>query len=121
MILLALAACRTSPADPARPPDAATSASADDAGPTGTPVKVARVVRATVPITVTGSGRTDALEQQKIRAPFKGLLHELRVTDGDSVKKGQVVAVLIAQESESALTGARALLRAATTPGFAHS
>jgi len=69
-----------------------------------------------VPITVTGSGRTDALEQQKIRAPFKGLLHELRVTDGDSVKKGQVVAVLIAQESESALTGARALLRAATTP-----
>jgi RND family efflux transporter MFP subunit len=115
VLLAAIAACRGTPADPRSPPDAAATAT-DDGGPTGTPVKIARVVRATLPITVTGPGRTDALEQQKIRAPFKGLLRELRVTDGDSVKKGQVVAVLIAQESESALTGARALLQSANTP-----
>jgi membrane fusion protein, multidrug efflux system len=109
--------CSKTPVDPAGPGDGArVSTSADDAGPPGTPVKIARVVRATLPVTVSGPGRTDALEQQKVRAPFKGLLRQLRVADGDFIKKGQIVAVLVAQESESALTGARALLRSANTP-----
>ena len=94
------------PADPAKganasphPPDPAT------ADP-GTPVKVAAVERATLALTVSGQGRTDALAQQKIRAPFKGILRELRVADGDRVRKGQVLVVLVAQESQAALTGA---------------
>jgi len=104
------------PADPAKganasphPPDPAT------ADP-GTPVKVAAVERATLALTVSGQGRTEALAQQKIRAPFKGILRELRVADGDRVRKGQVLVVLVAQESQAALTGAQALLRAAQTP-----
>jgi multidrug efflux pump subunit AcrA (membrane-fusion protein) len=83
---------------------------------TGTPVKVAKVERANLAVTVSGPGRTDALEQQKIRAPFKGILRELRVADGDHVRKGKVVAVLVSQESQAALTGAEALLRSARTP-----
>jgi multidrug efflux pump subunit AcrA (membrane-fusion protein) len=82
----------------------------------GTPVKVAAVERATLALTISGPGRTDALEQQKIRAPFKGILRELRVADGDHVRKGQVLAVLVSQESQAALNGAEALLRAARTP-----
>ncbi len=88
------------------------AATAEDGG---TPVKVARVVRATLTLTVSGPGHTDALEQQKIRAPFKGLLRELRVADGDKVRARQVIAVLASQESEAALIGARAMLRAAHT------
>ena len=87
----------------------------DAGGDAGTPVKTARVVKATLAVTVTGPGHTDALEQQKVRAPFKGVLLELRVADGDRVKGGQVVAVLAAQESEAALIGARAMLRSAGT------
>lgn len=89
----------------------------------GTPVKVAAVERAQLALTVSGPGRTDALEQQKIRAPFKGILRELRVADGDRVRKGQILAVLVSQESQAALSGAGALLRAARTPeeqGDAH-
>jgi len=82
----------------------------------GTPVKVATVERATLALTVSGPGHTDALVQQKVRAPFKGILKELRVMDGDQVRKGQILAVLVSQESQSALTGAEALLRAARTP-----
>ncbi len=82
----------------------------------GTPVKVARVVRGTLKVTVSGPGRTDALEQQKVRAPFKGILRELRVADGDRVTDGQVIAVLASQESEAALIGAQAMLRSADTP-----
>ncbi len=96
----------------AQPADAAVAA---DPG-AGTPVKVAKVERATLAVTVSGPGRTDALEQQKVRAPFKGILRELRVADGDHVRQGQIVAVLVAQESQAALTGAEALLRAARTP-----
>jgi RND family efflux transporter MFP subunit len=65
---------------------------------------------------VSGPGRTDALEQQKVRAPFKGILSELRVADGDRVSDGQVIVILTSQESEAALTGARAMLRSAETP-----
>lgn len=82
----------------------------------GTPVKVAPVVRATLTLTVSGPGHTDALEQQKVRAPFKAILRQLRVQDGDHVRDGQVLAVLASQESEAALIGARAMLRAAHTP-----
>jgi multidrug efflux pump subunit AcrA (membrane-fusion protein) len=81
----------------------------------GTPVKVARVVRATLALLVSGPGHTDALEQQKVRAPFKGTLRELRVADGDHVRDGQVVATIDSRESEAALIGARAMLSSAHT------
>ncbi len=106
--------CKPGAADPAVGGNA-TDASALTAEDGGTPVKVARVVRATLTLTVSGPGRTDALEQQKIRAPFKGILRRLRVADGDRVRDRQVVAILASQESEAALIGAKAMLRSAQT------
>ena len=96
------------------PGDGGNATAAADAGG-GTPVKVARVARATLTLTVSGPGHTDALEQQKVRAPFKGILRELRVADGDRVRDRQVIAVLISQESEAALIGAKVMLRSAQT------
>lgn len=109
-MLLACGAC------PSKDPAAPATDAADLAATTGTPVKVATVAKATVALTVTGPGQTDALEQQKVRAPYKGVLRELRVADGDKVADRQVVAVIMAQESESAVVGAQSLAHSATTP-----
>jgi multidrug efflux pump subunit AcrA (membrane-fusion protein) len=85
-----------------------------DAGPVrGTPVQVALAEQKSLPIVVTSPGRTDALEQQKIRAPFKGRLVRLYVADGDHVRQGQLLAEVVSQESEAALAGARQLLASA--------
>jgi membrane fusion protein, multidrug efflux system len=113
-LALVLLAC-TRAKDPGEEAGAADAQHSDAA--VGTPVRVAKAQRTTLTETVSGPGRTDALEQQKVRAPFKGILRELRVIDGDRVKKGQIVAVLISQESQAALTGAEALVRTARTSG----
>lgn len=91
----------------------------DDAGTatppsaTSVPVSVAPVLRENLNVTVTASGHTRALRRDRVRAPFAARLTALRVTDGDRVKKGQVVAVLVSKNSEAALQGARRMLRAA--------
>jgi multidrug efflux pump subunit AcrA (membrane-fusion protein) len=90
---------------------------AAEATPTaGTPVRVVAVERADLARIVSGPGRTVALVQQKVRAPFAGTLVELTVTDGDAVKAGQRVGAIVARESEAALAGAQEMLREAHTP-----
>jgi len=81
-----------------------------------TPVRVAAVARATLPLTVSAPGRTAALAQQKLRAPFAGTLTELKVADGDPVSRGQGLGTIVARESEAAVSGAREMLRPAATP-----
>src|ERR1700693_4463407 len=81
-----------------------------------TPVRVAAVAHATLPLTVSAPGRTAALAQQKLRAPFAGTLTELKVADGDPVSRGQNLGTIVARESEAALSGAREMLRQAATP-----
>lgn len=89
---------------------------ADTAGEAGaTPVRTALVTRGTLAVIASGPGRTDALDVQKLRAPFTGTLRTLRVVVGDRVSAGQVVASVVSQASEAALTGAQAMQRAATT------
>jgi multidrug efflux pump subunit AcrA (membrane-fusion protein) len=91
----------------------------EKAGPTPdapTAVRVAPVAHATLPITVSAPGRTAALTQQKLRAPFAGTLTELSVADGDPVSRGQSLGTIVARESEAALSGAREMLRQAATP-----
>lgn len=83
---------------------------------TPTSVKVAKVSRANLAELVSGPGHTAALSQQKVRAPFAGTLVELRVVDGDVVRRGQAVGAMVARESEAALSGAREMLREAQTP-----
>jgi len=112
-VLLLAAACRggsESKAKEAPDPSSQGTPSAP------TPVLVAAVTHATLPLTVSAPGRTAALTQQKLRAPFTGTLTELKVVDGDPVSRGQVLGTIVARESEAALSGAREMLRQAATP-----
>jgi len=86
------------------------------AGGAGVPVRVADVIDTTLTEIVTGPGRTQALKQMRVRAPFAGTLLSLRVADGDPVTAGQVVATIVSRNSAAARTGARAMLEAARTP-----
>ncbi|HEV2064635.1 MAG TPA: efflux RND transporter periplasmic adaptor subunit [Thermoanaerobaculia bacterium] len=65
---------------------------------------------------VTAPGRTAAMAQQKIRAPFAGTLVELKVADGDTVHRGDTLGYVASRESEAALAGAREMVRDAKTP-----
>ena len=80
-----------------------------------TPVRVAEVMRATVSLTVSGPGRTEALREVRIRAPFAGRLVALSIADGDAVQSGAAIGALVSQTSDAALEGARSMLAAART------
>jgi len=79
------------------------------------PVRTAPVARMTLQETVSGPGRTEALRQVRVRAPFTGTLVALRVADGDGVARGEEIAALVSRNSAAALAGARAMLDAAST------
>lgn len=83
---------------------------------TGTPVVVAAVTRASLTVAVGGPGRTDALRQLRVRAPFIGTLVLLAVADGDRVERDQVIGAVVSRNSEAALAGARIMRDAARTP-----
>jgi RND family efflux transporter MFP subunit len=87
-----------------------------DASVLATPVKVGRVTTVDLPRTVRATGHTQALEQQKVRAPFRGKLLTLRVADGQRVKDNEVVATVVSIDSEAALAGANAMVNAAQNP-----
>ena len=93
-----------------------TASKADPTPEAPTPVRVAAVSRQTLPVFVSGPGKTSALVQQKVRAPFAGTLTSLSVSDGDPVQRGQIVGTIVARDSEAALSGAREMLREAATP-----
>ncbi|MBK5186966.1 MAG: efflux RND transporter periplasmic adaptor subunit [Gemmatimonadaceae bacterium] len=76
---------------------------------------MASVGRGTLSVTVSGPGRTDALDVQKVRAPFAGTLESLAVVIGDRVESGQTLGTLINQTSQAALSGAQVMLREAKT------
>jgi len=80
-----------------------------------TPVRAAEVTRGTMTVTVTGPGRTQALREIHLRAPFTGELVALRFADGDSVGAGAVVGEIVSQNSHAALEGAKAMQAAART------
>ncbi len=81
-----------------------------------TPVRVAIVERATLLAEVTAPGRTVALVEQKIRAPFDGTVTALAVVEGSVVHRDQQVGTMVARDSEAALAGARQMVRRAATP-----
>lgn len=83
---------------------------------TKVPVKVAVVDRQSLDVIVKAPGETRALHTDRIRAPFAARLAVLKVTDGDRVSKGQVLAVIVSRDSEAALAGARQMLAAAKSP-----
>ena len=92
------------------------SAAARDSGAAGaTPVHMATVTKGNLAVTVSGPGRTDALDVQKVRAPFAGTIDSLRVVIGDRVQGGEEIATFVSQTSQAALNGAEVMLREATT------
>ena len=96
------------------PDDSASVAGGDAASQAAqVPVRVDKVRRQTMNVTVAASGRTEALRQDRIRAPFASRIVALRVADGDRIERGQVVAVVVAKNSEAALVGAQQMLAAA--------
>lgn len=99
--------------DPSRASKA--PASEEKAPVPATPVKVARVERTTLSEVVSATGKTAVLASQKVRAPFAGTLTELRVADGDRVRRGQILGTMVARESEAAISGAREMARQAST------
>lgn len=111
--LIALLGCHKSD-EPAK--GEATKGGSPEATPSlPTAVRVAAVEKATLPLSVSGPGKTAAMAQQKVRAPFAGTLLELAVLDGDAVHRGQTLGIVVARESEAALSGAREMLRHAST------
>jgi multidrug efflux pump subunit AcrA (membrane-fusion protein) len=91
--------------------------SATPAPSAAVPVRTAAVSVATLERTVDAPGKTVALVQQKVRAPFAGTLLSLGVIDGDRVRRGAAVGSMVSRDSEAALAGAREMEREAKTPG----
>ena len=115
--LAAFSACsRGSSAASTGDPGAATNDTTPVDSLASTPVHMTVVERGNIAITVTGPGRTDALDLQKIRAPFTGVLTLLRIAVGDRVGANQVLAAIVNQPSQAALIGAETMLRGASTP-----
>src|SRR5258708_1479305 len=94
---------------------ATTTADASDDG-SAVPVTVALVSRRDLPVIVSGPGRTESIENLEVRAPFDGVLLDLLVTDGDHVRRGQVLGWFVSRDSEAAMVGAREMVHAASTP-----
>ena len=92
------------------------SPSQADGGVAATPVHMASVSIGNIDITVSGPGQTNALDLQKIRAPFTGTLTSLRAVVGERVGAGQIIGSIVSQPSQAAVTGAQAMLSAASTP-----
>lgn len=106
LLALPLAACRAKPPAEAPAPDPPAAA---------IPVEVAKAARANLSDVVSGSGRTAALAQEKVRAPFAGTLIELSASDGDRIHRGDTLGTIVSRDSEAALAGARQMERDATT------
>lgn len=81
-----------------------------------TPVSMAQVTRSDIAVTVSGPGRTDVIAEQRVRAPFTGIIATLTVAPGDRVGTGQPIGTIVSQSSQAALAGARSLLASARTP-----
>jgi multidrug efflux pump subunit AcrA (membrane-fusion protein) len=112
VFLLGLALSCRAREDPAE----AKAADAKPAPEAAIPVQTAPATVATLDRTVDAPGRTVALVQQKVRAPFAGTLVSLGVIDGDRVRRGAVVGSVFSRDSEAALAGAREMEREAKTP-----
>jgi HlyD family secretion protein len=109
LTLLAFAACHSGGSSVK---DAAPS---PPAGAPGTPVQVTEVERISLAQTVSAPGKTIALVQQMVRAPFAGTLTELSVVVGDRVQRGEQVGAVVSRDSEAAVSGAEEMLREAKT------
>ncbi|MEJ2679751.1 MAG: efflux RND transporter periplasmic adaptor subunit [Gemmatimonadota bacterium] len=115
VLSLALPGCSQSGGTEEASSPAQSGMSPGSTAPTAVPVRVDTVAMENLDVVVTAPGRTEALRQDRVRAPFPARLVSLRVTDGDRVKAGEVVAEVESKNSEAALRGARQMLASART------
>ncbi len=99
-----------------RPADQESDEEAGPQAPPVVPVRIAKVYRGDAFITVSATGKTDALRKEKIFSPVAGRIIALKALEGTPVHKGDVVATIRPKEAETAITGAEALLQRAQTP-----
>lgn len=78
-------------------------------------VKTAPIVRGTIDVVVTATGKIEALRKVKIVSPLAGRIQTLSAVEGMPVKAGQVVAVIQSKEAYAAIAGAEAILQSART------
>lgn len=79
------------------------------------PVTVAAVRLRTMEDIIEATGKTDALHKEKIFSPVAGRLISLKGVEGTVFAEGDEMATIRPREAQSALIGAEAMLREATT------
>jgi HlyD family secretion protein len=82
-------------------------------------VRIGMVARSDVAEVVEAPGTVAARATATLRAPAAGTINELRVSDGDAVRKGEVVARVSAPSAEEQLRQARDADRQAASGGAA--
>lgn len=110
-----LAACHRTSSASGTVADSTASDSASAASSAATPVTMAQVARRTLDVTVNGPGVIDAAEDERVRAPFEGVLTALTPHVGDHVAAGEVIGRMVALNSEAAWRGAHQMEAAART------
>jgi multidrug efflux system membrane fusion protein len=79
------------------------TAAAPPAAPAGVAVEVATVTRATVPLYIEGLGNVQAFYTANITARVDGELQSVAFTEGQTVKKGQLLAQIDPRPTQAAL------------------
>ena len=78
-------------------------------------VEVAPAFLGTMSDIVHATGSFQVLRYEKVKSTIAGKIEKILVLEGDAVHKGQVLATILAQESNAAIAGAEQLLSQATT------
>ena len=78
-------------------------------------VEVAPAVLGSIDDVVRSTGSFQVLRDERVKSTISGKIERVLVLEGDPVKKGQVLATILSQESNAAIAGAEQLLNQATT------
>ncbi|MGD1049386.1 MAG: efflux RND transporter periplasmic adaptor subunit, partial [Candidatus Krumholzibacteriaceae bacterium] len=93
-------------------------ASDEETGASRSPVvevKAVPIVKGDIEDAIAVEGKTDVVRREKIISPIAGVAISVRKTEGARVGPGDTLAVIRSGESQGAIDGANALLRAART------
>jgi RND family efflux transporter MFP subunit len=78
-------------------------------------VEVAPAVLGSINDMVSSTGTFQVLRDERVKSTINGKIEKVFVLEGDAVRKGQVLATVLAQESNAAIAGAEQLLSQAIT------